>query len=255
MPGRILAIALNTFREAIRNRILYLLLVFAVALILCAQAVSLMTVGSEEKIIKDFGLATIDIFGVLTSVLLGIGLVSREIERRTVYVLLAKPIHRAEFVLGKYFGLVLTLLVNTAVMTAWFFGVLVAKGIADAGLVKAIVLLFLQFLLITALAILFSCLSNPIVSCILTLALYVIGHLLWSFDLLKARLTSAAARSICTVLAAILPDLSHFDVKGQVVHGLPVSAGDMAFAFGYLALYGTAVLLLACAVFQRREMQ
>jgi len=255
MPGRILAIALNTFREAIRNRILYLLLVFAVALILCAQAVSLMTVGSEEKIIKDFGLATIDIFGVLTSVLLGIGLVSREIERRTVYVLLAKPIHRAEFVLGKYFGLVLTLLVNTAVMTAWFFGVLVAKGIADTGLAKAIVLLFLQFLLITALAILFSCLSNPIVSCILTLALYVVGHLLWSFDLLKARLTSAAARAVCTLLESLLPDLSHFDVKGQVVHGLPVSGGDMAFAFGYLALYGTAVLLLACAVFQRREMQ
>jgi len=255
MPGRILAIALNTFREAIRNRILYLLLVFAVALILCAQAVSLMTVGSEEKIIKDFGLATIDIFGVLTSVLLGIGLVSREIERRTVYVLLAKPIHRAEFVLGKYFGLVLTLLVNTAVMTAWFFGVLLAKGIADLGLAKAIVLLFLQFLLITALAILFSCMSNPIVSCILTLALYVIGHLLWSFDLLKARLSSAAARAVCSVLEAILPDLSHFDIKGQVVHGLPVSAGDMAFAFGYLALYGTAVLLLACAIFQRREMQ
>jgi len=255
MPGRILAIALNTFREAIRNRILYLLLVFAVALILCAQAVSLMTVGSEEKIIKDFGLATIDIFGVLTSVLLGIGLVSREIERRTVYVLLAKPIHRAEFVLGKYFGLVLTLLVNTAVMTAWFFGVLLAKGIADIGLAKAIVLLFLQFLLITALAILFSCMSNPIVSCILTLALYVIGHLLWSFDLLKARLPSAAARAVCTVLQAVLPNLSHFDVKGQVVHGLPVGAGEMAFAFGYLALYGAAVLLLACAVFQRREMQ
>jgi len=255
MPGRILAIALNTFREAIRNRILYLLLVFAVALILCAQAVSLMTVGSEEKIIKDFGLATIDIFGVLTSVLLGIGLVSREIERRTVYVLLAKPIHRAEFVLGKYFGLVLTLLVNTAVMTAWFFGVLLAKGIADIGLAKAIVLLFLQFLLITALAILFSCMSNPIVSCILTLALYVIGHLLWSFDLLKARLPSAAARAVCTVLQAVLPNLSHFDVKGQVVHGLPVGGGEMAFAFGYLALYGAAVLLLACAVFQRREMQ
>jgi len=255
MPGRILAIALNTFREAIRNRVLYLLLVFAAALILCAQAVSLMTVGSEDKIIKDFGLATIDIFGVLTSVLLGIGLVSREIERRTVYVLLAKPIHRAEFVLGKYFGLALTLLVNTAVMTAWFFGVLVAKGIADAGLARAIVLLFMQFLLITALAILFSCLSNPIVSCVLTLALYVVGHLLWSFDLLKARLTSVGARRLCTVLEAVLPDLSHFDVKGRAVHGLPVTACDMGFALGYLALYGTAVLLMACAAFQRREMQ
>jgi ABC-type transport system involved in multi-copper enzyme maturation permease subunit len=255
MPGRVLAIALNTFREAIRNRILYLLLAFAVALILCAQAVSLMTVGSEAKIVKDFGLATIDVFGVLTSVLLGIGLVSREIERRTAHVLLAKPIARAEFVLGKYFGLVLTLLVNTAVMGACFFGLLLAKGIADAGLAKALVMLFLQFLLITALAILFSCMSNPIVSCVLTLALYVVGHLLWSFDLLKARLTSVAARHVCTLLEAVLPDLSHFDVKGRAVHGLPVTAGDMAFAAGYLALYGGAVLVAACMVFQRREMQ
>src|SRR6185436_10329676 len=98
------------------------------------QALSLLTVGSEEKIIKDFGLATIDLFGVLTAVLLGIGLVSREIERRTVYVLLAKPIHRAEFVLGKYAGLVLTLAVNTAVMTLCFVLLLLAKGMADASM-------------------------------------------------------------------------------------------------------------------------
>jgi ABC-type transport system involved in multi-copper enzyme maturation permease subunit len=255
MPGRVLAIALNTFREAIRNRILYLLLVFAVALILCAQVLSLMTVGSEEKIIKDFGLATIDVFGVLTAVLMGIGLVSREIERRTVYVLLSKPIHRAEFVLGKYLGLVLTLLVNTAVMTACFFAVLAFKGIADAGLGVAVLMLFMQFLLVTAIAILFSCLSNPIVSCILTLALYVIGHLLWSFDLLKARLASGFARGLCTLFYDLLPNLGHFDVKGQVVHGIPVPASAVGFAAVYMVIYGAAVLALACAVFQRKELQ
>jgi ABC-type transport system involved in multi-copper enzyme maturation permease subunit len=214
-----------------------------------------MTVGSEEKIIKDFGLATIDLFGVLTAVLLGIGLVSREIERRTVHVLLAKPIHRAEFVLGKYLGLVLTLLVNTAVMTACFFALLLAKGIADPALFTAILLLFLQFLLVTAIAILFSCLSNPIVSCILTLALYVIGHLLWSFDLLKARLVTGPGRALCSVLQILLPDLSHFDVKGPAVHGLPIPEGTVLFACGYLLVYGTAVLLLACAIFERKEMQ
>jgi len=254
MPGRIAAIALNTFREAIRNRILYLLLVFALALILCAQALSLTTVGSEEKIIKDFGLATIDLFGVLTAVLLGIGLVSREIERRTVYVLLAKPIHRSEFVLGKYVGLVLTLLVNTVVMGACFFGVLVARGLADPAILLALFLLFLQFLLVTALAILFSCLSNPIVSCILTLALYVVGHLLWSFDLLKARMTSGAGRALCSALYYVLPNLGNFDVKGQVVHGIPVPAAAVGSAVLYAAVYGAAVLLLACAVFQRKEL-
>jgi ABC-2 type transport system permease protein len=255
MSGRILAIALNTFREAIRNRILYLLLVFAVALILCAQALSLLTVGSEEKIIKDFGLATIDLFGVLTAVLLGIGLVSREIERRTVYVLLAKPIHRAEFVLGKYAGLVLTLLVNTTIMTLCFTLLLVVKGIAEPAMLVAVLLLFLQFLLITAIAVLFSCLSNPIVSCILTLALYVTGHLLWSFDLLRARVAAPWARLLCLMLQRVLPDLAPFDVKGQVVHGIPVPPERLVYALVYLLLYGGAVLGLACAAFQRKEMQ
>lgn len=255
MPGRVMAIALNTFREAIRNRILYLLLAFAVALILCAQALSLMTVGSEEKIIKDFGLATIDIFGVLTAVLMGIGLVSREIERRTVYLLLAKPIRRAEFVIGKYAGLVLTLLVNTAVMSACFYGLLLAKGIADPAILVAIAMLFLEFLLVTALAILFSCLSNPIIACVLTLALYVIGHLLWSFDLLKARLAPGAGRLLCDALYYLLPNLGNFDVKGQVVQGVALAPGTFGGALLYLAIYGSAVLLLACAVFERKEMQ
>lgn len=255
MPGRVLAIALNTFREAIRNRILYLLLAFAVALILCAKVLSLLTVGSEEKIIKDFGLATIEVFGVLTAVLMGIGLVSREIERRTVLVLLAKPMHRAEFVLGKYGGLVLTLLVNTCVMGLSFFGLLMALGIADPAVLLAVLMLFLEFLLITALAILFSCLSNPIVSCLLTLALYVIGHLLWSFDLLKARLASQAGRALCGILYYLLPHLGNFDIKGEVVHGLPVPAARVAWAALYLAVYGTGVLLLACTVFERKELQ
>jgi len=188
-------------------------------------------------------------------VLLGIGLVSREIERRTVYVLLAKPMHRAEFVLGKYVGLVLTLLVNTGVMAAVFVAVLLAKGIADPALGVAIVMLYMEFLLITALAILFSCLSNPIISCLLTLALYVIGHLVWSLDLLRARLASGAAKAACTFLSLVLPNLAPFDIKGQVVHGVPVAPGSLAFAAGYLVLYGGAVLALACATFQRKELQ
>lgn len=255
MIRRVAAIALNTFREAIRNRVLYLLLVFAVAMISFAQILSLMTVGSEEKIIKDFGLASIEVFGVLTSVFIGIGLVSREIERRTVYTILAKPMKRAEFVLGKYAGLTLTLLVNTAVMALWFFAVLLVKGMFDARLALAIAMLAMQFLLITAIAILFSCLSTPILSGVLTLALYVVGHLLWSLDLLKARLASAPARAACDLLYVLLPNLENFDVKGEVVHGLPIRPGALISAAVYLLAYGTAVLSAACAAFQRKELQ
>ncbi len=161
MLARIGAIAINTFREAIRHRVLYMLLVFAIGMISFAQILSMLTVGSEEKIIKDFGLGAIEVFGILTSVFIGVGLVSREIERRTVFTLLAKPIHRFEFVLGKYAGLVLVLLVNTGVMTAWFFLVLLAKGMFDPMLAVAILMLLLQFLLVTAIAVMFSCLSGP----------------------------------------------------------------------------------------------
>jgi len=255
MLARVNAIALNTFREAIRHRILYLLLVFAVVLISFAQILSLLTVGSEEKIIKDFGLATIDVFGVLTAVFIGIGLVSREIERRTVYTLLAKPIHRFEFVLGKYAGLALTLLVNTCVMTAWFFLVLLIKGMFDPRLGIAVLLLFFQFLLITALAVLFSCVSTPILASVMTLALYVVGHLLWSLDLLAKRLQTETGRILCRVLYYLLPNLGNFDIKGEIVHGLAVAPGRIAWATIYLLVYGCAILWTACAVFERKELQ
>jgi ABC-2 type transport system permease protein len=255
MLSRVSAIALNTFREAIRQRILYLLLVFGVAMISFAQILTFMTVGSEEKIIKDFGLASIDVFGVLTSVFIGIGLVSREIERRTVYTILAKPIHRFEFILGKYAGLALTLLVNTTVMTLWFFLVLLIKGMFDARLGVAVLLLLFQFLLITALAVMFSCLSTPILSSVMTLALYVIGHLLWSLDLLSARLSTETGRMLCRVVYYLLPNLGNFDIKGEVVHGMAVAPGRVLWAAVYLMLYGSAVLWTACAVFDRKELQ
>ena len=255
MPARIMAIAINTFREAIRHRILYLLLVFAVGMISFAQILSLLTVGSEEKIIKDFGLGAIEVFGVLTSVFIGVGLVSREIERRTVFTILAKPIHRFEFVLGKYAGLVLVLLVNTGVMTIWFFLILLVKGMFDPMLGLAVLLLFFQFLLVTAIAVLFSCLSTPILSSVFTIALYVVGHLLWSLPMLEERLTSTAARALCRGLYYLLPNLGNFDIKGEVVHGMSIAPAVPAFALLYLVLYGVAVLAGACAIFQNRELQ
>jgi len=255
MPSRIAAIAINTFREAIRHRILYLLLVFAVGMISFAQILSLLTVGSEEKIIKDFGLGAIEVFGVLTSVFIGVGLVSREIERRTVFTILAKPIHRFEFVLGKYAGLVLVLLVNTGVMTIWFSLILLIKGMFDPMLGLAVLMLFFQFLLVTAIAVLFSCLSTPILSSVFTLALYVVGHLLWSLPMLEERLTSTAARALCRGLYYLLPNLGNFDIKGEVVHGLSIDPAVSGFALLYLVLYGAAVLAGACAIFQNRELQ
>jgi len=247
------AIASNTFREAIRDRILYLLLVFALVFIAFAQILSLLTVGSEEKIIKDLGLASISLFGVLTAIFIGVSLVSKEIDRRTIYTIVSKPIHRYQFVLGKYCGLALTLLVNTAVMTFWFYLILLFKGFADPRLLLAVYMIFLELLLVTALAILFSSFSTPILSTLFALSLYLVGHLSWSLNLLRDRLAGAAGRWVCRALYLALPNLEIFNIKGEVVHGTALPASLPLWATLYLVGYGVVVLSAACLIFQRKD--
>jgi len=251
--NRVWAIASNTFREAIRDRILYLLLVFALFFIAFAQILSLLTVGSEEKIIKDLGLASISLFGVLTAIFIGVSLVSKEIERRTIYTIVSKPIHRYQFILGKYCGLVLTLLVNTAVMTFWFYLILGLKGFADPRLLLAVWLTFLELLLVTALALLFSSFSTPLLSTLFTLSLYLVGHLTWSLSLLRERVTSPAGRWVCSALYFLLPNLEIFNVKGEVVHGSALPPHLLFWAFLYLLGYGGVVLTVASVIFQRKD--
>ena len=185
----IAAIALNTFREAIRDRILYLLLVFALVLIVAARLLSLLTVGSEDKIIKDFGLAAISIFGVLTAVFVGVSLVFKEIERRTVYTLLANPVRRWQFVSGKYVGLLMVLGMNVSLMSLTLAAVLLVRGQSLLPLLPAVWLILVELALITAFSILFSSFTNPILAAMGTVAIYIVGHLAWSFGLLKQRLS------------------------------------------------------------------
>lgn len=247
----VLAIALNTFREAIRDRVLYLLLAGALVIIVASRAVSLLTVGSEEKIIKDLGLSALSVFGLLTSVFVGVSLVFKEIERRTVLTLLATPVRRWQFLVGKYAGLLLVLGMNTVVMAAVLAATLLARGGTAAELLPAVLLVFVELALVAAFAILFSSYTNPMLASLGTVAVYVVGHLSWSFDLLKKRMATGAA--LCDVLHAILPNLDRLDVKAQVVHGAVLPEGYVLAAAVYGALYTVAVLVVACLVFERRN--
>jgi len=251
----IFAIAINTFREAIRDRILYLLLVFALLLIFSSRIVGVLTVGDENKIVKDFGLSSIDAFGVMTAIFVGVGLVFKEIERRTIYTIVTRPIHRSQFIFGKYAGLVLTLAVNTSIMTAGYFGLLLARGAADPRLLIAVGLAFIQFMLVTAIAIFFSSFSTPILSGIFTLSLYVLGQLSWSFLLLRDRIGGGLAGALCEVLYHVVPNLWRLNVKSEVVNGLPLPGGLGAWS----ALYGLGwcafILFGAALVFGRRDFQ
>ena len=245
------AIARNTFREAVRDRVLYLLLGFAFVLIVGTPAVALLTVGSEEKIVKDLGLSALSIFGLLTSVFVGVSLVFKEIDKRTVLTLLATPVRRWQFVAGKFAGLALVLGLNAAVMSLVLAGTVLLRGGSPAELLPAILLIYVELCLVAAFAILFSSYTNPMLASLGTAAVYVVGHLSFSFDLLKNRMGGSAP--LCDVLHAILPNLDRLDVKAQVVHGAPLPAGYVAAGVAYGALYTLAVLLLACVVFERRD--
>jgi ABC-type transport system involved in multi-copper enzyme maturation permease subunit len=247
-------IALNTFKEAVRDRILYLLLFFAATAILFSRVLALLTVGDRMKIIKDVGLASISLFGALMAILIGTGLVYKEIEKRTIFTLISKPIRRSEFLLGKYFGLVLTLAVMLACMGVIFLAlVFIQTGTVELKLFAAIYFIFIELILLTAVALLFSCFSTPILSSLFSLAFYLIGHFSWSLETLIKKVRPGLGRTLLRVLAAILPDLETFNIKTEVVHNIPLPASLLLTSTAYGLVYASFVLTLAVLIFRRRD--
>lgn len=260
-------VAVSVFRESVRDRVFYSLVLFGVLLIAVSYLIGQLTAGQDIKIIKDFGLAAISVIGLLIAVLVGVGLVWKEVERRSIYSLLAKPIHRHELVLGKYLGLALTLFVNVAAMTAAYFAVLAWVGAqfpaearalwtvpaADPALLKAVVLLFVELLLVTAVAVFFSTFSTPFLSIAMTLGLWVIGTFSADLRALDAVVDSPAAVWLGRVLYYVLPNFGAFDVKAQVVHGLPVPTSYIWTTAAYGLVYVALLTTAAVAVFARRD--
>ena len=223
----ILQIALQVFKESVRDKVLYNLVVFAVLLIAASYLIGQLTAGQEIKIIKDLGLGATQLFGLLIAVFIGIGRVSREIERRSIYSLLAKPVRRHELILGKYAGLVLTLVVNISVMAVALYAVLgymswveseefrqswEAPAI-DPALLLAIFLIFAQLMLVTAIALFFSTFSSPILTAVLTFGLFAIGHFNTDLRNFENVVDSRAAAYLARALYYLLPNLEPFDVR------------------------------------------
>ncbi len=248
------AIAGNTFKEAKRDRILYLLFFFAALGIVGARALAVLTVGDRVKIIKDVGLASISLFGVLMAILIGTGLVYKEIDKKTIFTLLSKPIHRAEFILGKFLGLVLTLFVMTLLMSLIFLAIVFAHTLkVEGALLVAIGYIFLELVLITAVAILFSSFSTPILSSLFALAFYLIGHLSWGLEFILKKMAPGAGRTLVRFIYTVLPDLENFNFRTEVVHGLPIPPGIYLSSFLYGVCYTAFILGLAVLVFRRRD--
>lgn len=260
---RIWIIARNTFRETVRDKVLYNLILFALIMILSSIALGQLTLGNEEKVILDLGLSAISIFGTLIAIFIGIGLVYKELEKRTVYVLLAKPVHRYELILGKYFGLLLTLLVNVGIMTLGLELVLLCHGRTGLSgylrILPAVYLIFLSLSIITALALFFSTFSTPVLSAFFTFFLWIIGHFGNDLQQLGALTKSAFAKWICRVLYYVIPNLSNFDavaarnVIQSAAYGRPANLLAIAWITLYCALYCVIVVSISISIFSRRD--
>lgn len=251
----IVVIAANTFRENLRDKILYNLLFFAVLLMGVSILLADLTIMEHTKIVTDIGLAAINLIGVIIAIFVGIGLVSKEIERRTIYTIMARPISRTEFILGKYLGLSLTLLVNVVIMLGVFFLTLQAYRAPVHGvLLQAIELIFVELMLVTALAFFFSSFSSSAtLSAIMTVGFYVIGHVTGDLRGLAEKGQNTAAKIITSVLYYVCPNLEVLNIKGQASVGSPVSLSYQAIASLYGLLYAALLLTAACFIFQRRE--
>ena len=252
---RILIIARNTFREAVRDRVLYNLVVFVLLIIAAAIFLSELTAGQEARTIVNLGLSAMLLFGAFISIFVGVSLVSKEIERRTLYAVLSKPVGRGEFIAGKYLGLCLTLLVNVLIMGAGVSLALLYVGGGNLALSiwGAVFLIFLELSILTAVAIVFSSFSSPALSALLTFLVFIIGNFSASLRDFAENLGSSAAKVFFNFLYYFLPNLSHYSFITNAAHGDVPTFAVIGSAFLYALLYISILIAAAILIFSRRN--
>jgi ABC-type transport system involved in multi-copper enzyme maturation permease subunit len=258
MSARIVHIAANTFREAVRDRVLYNLIAFALLMSGAAILVGQISIGIERLVVVNLGLTAVSLFGVVIAIFIGIGLVSKEIEKRTLYTVLSRPVGRWEFIVGKFFGLAGTLVVNTFFMAIGVFAALlyVSHGFerADGWILVAVYFIILQFLMMTAIALLFSSFSSPLLSAVFAFSLFVIGS--FAEDLRGfAAMAQGVSHWLATGAAYLVPNFSSLNVITSVAHQQPVTA-QLVFANSLYALVYTGMALSgAVLIFERRNLK
>jgi ABC-type transport system involved in multi-copper enzyme maturation permease subunit len=258
MNSRVYHIATNTFREAVRDRVLYNLIAFALLLTGAAVLVGQISIDIERLVIINLGLTAVSLFGLVIAIFIGIGLVSKEIDKRTLHTVLSRPVARWEFIAGKFFGLSGTLIVNTACMAIGVFAALLYVShhwqSSDAWVLVALYFIVLQFVIVTALALFFSSFSSPLLSAVFTFCLFIGGS--FAEDLRGfARLTHGAAHWLATGAAYVIPNFSALNVINQVAHSSAVGTNLIFWNTAYALVYTTAVLSAAVVIFEHRNLK
>ena len=256
MITRVGALAFSTFRETVRDRIFYLVAVFGFVMLASTAVLSPLTVGAQGKIMADVGLASMNLFGLLVVIFVGTGMVRKEMDKGTILTILSKPVGRREYLLGKFLGLNLTLFCMLLVMGLIFLLMtFLAPGSFSLRFVPVFYLTFLELMLVNAVAIFFSTCVSPILAAVFTLGTFVVGHLSQSIRDLGNIQGTAFQQKISTVVYYLIPNLEVFNVRGEVVHGVDVSAELVAMATVYGLCWSGLLLLIAGAVFAGRELR
>ncbi len=257
MLWRVSAIARNAFREAVRDRVLYNLVLFVLLLTGAAIFIGDLSGGQERKIIVDLGLSAMLLFGVFIAIFVGVGLVYKEIERRTIYAIFSKPVSRAEFLVGKYLGLCLTLLVNVLVMgTGISLALIYVSGGMDPLVLRiwpAIFLIYVELMILTGVALLFSSFSSPALSALLTFLIFIIGHFSADLKSLATSMGSMSARWLFATLYYLLPNLANLSLITPASHGRVPDPGYVVAVVLYSFVYIVVILAAAILIFSRRN--
>ena len=252
-------VAWNTFREAVRDRVLYNLVFFALLMMATAVLVGQISIGIDSIVIVSLGLSAVSVIGLLIAVFIGVGLVYKEMDKRTLYALLAKPIRRWEFLLGKFAGLLLTLTVNTAAMAVGLFLALFyvnrALHSADLVVLTAVYFILLKLAIIVALALLFSCFTTPFLSICFTAGIYVTGLFVKDIRSFSDITGNPALDRVAVWFSYLLPNFQNFDVMGAAAHGRAIPGAIVAQNTLYAAVYCAIVLAAAAVIFSRRNLK
>ena len=254
---RTVVMAKNVFQEVIRDRILYIIGFYAIILGIAFRAIPEFAVTTFDKIFLDFGLATMNVVGLIVAIFIGTGLVNKEIEKRTILVLIAKPISRSEFIASKYLGLSAVIGVLITSMTIIYLGFLQLGQVSYpvTSIFLATLFIFFQLCLITAVAITLGVFTSSLIATALTFAVYLMGNITQDLVALGKLSQNPAMERITQSLYLILPDLSRLDLKNDAVYGLQALPDTITLITnaGYGLLYSFMLLAIAILIFLRRE--
>jgi ABC-type transport system involved in multi-copper enzyme maturation permease subunit len=254
MIPRIWALAMNTAREAVRSKLLYSFLFFAILIIISGVGLSALSYVERERILQDIGIASIRLFSVAIAIFVGVGLIHKEVERRTVQTILSKPLSRSEFLLGKYCGLLMIIWLQMAIMAAFFVGVSLATG-APLGVSHAAMFLLtaVELAVVVAIATLFSSFTTPMLASFFSCGLWGMGHLTRNLRDHGAEASDAFMRQSTIWMHRILPDLESFNLSLEASHLLPLAASDVWLPTVYGFAYASVLLVIATLIFERRD--